>query len=238
MVASGVFHVLLLLLALSTLKGAMVTGGGAEGDDAHAITVTLAGYEGGRRSTADSQTEQLKAIVKQLQDSEIHADPKTPSATPRASLDKLLDEIDHEASATDPKDQGSGKGKTDEGGQGASTNSPTAKAADKSAKGAKSLQLGQAGAISSGALWGQVEPCWRRMPGNSAVPVSLEVTLNGGGTIAMPPVILRPKGSLLEERRLIAEARAIASISACVPYRTVGAPGSKQTFRLDFRASK
>jgi hypothetical protein len=240
MAASAVFHGLLLLFAVATLKGSVVTGGGAEGEDAPVVTVTLAGFEGGRHSTADVQTAELKAILRQIQNSELQAVPQTPTATtPRTSLNKLLDEIDHEAAIKDSKTAGSGRGKSDQGGQGATTSKAPAKASDKAVDQTPSKTPGQAGAsASSGALWGQVEPCWRRLPGVSAVPVTLEVILNGQGLIATPPVILRPKGSALEEQRLIAEARAIAAISACVPYVGAVTGGSKQSFKLEFAASK
>ena len=236
---SAVFHGLLLLLAVSSLKGAMVTGGGVQGDESPVITVTLAGYEGGRHATADAQTAELQAILRQVQNSELQAAPQTSTSTPRTNLDKLLDEVDRESPQVDPKVGGSGRSKIDQGGEGAAVTTAKVSAAAKASDRTPSNQTGQAGgSASSGALWGQVEPCWRRMPGSSAVPVSLEVTLNGGGLVATPPVILRPKGSLLDEKRLIAEARAIAAISACVPYHGALGAGAQKAFRLDFAAAK
>lgn len=84
-----------------------------------------------------------------------------------------------------------------------------------------------------GALWGAIEPCWRELPGRSAVPVILEVSLDLGGAMTTPPRILRHRGSVVDERRLQAEARALSALAACLPRRDLRLGG--QIYRLEFR---
>lgn len=85
-------------------------------------------------------------------------------------------------------------------------------------------------------LWGQVEPCWRRIPGRSKVLVTLEVTLNREGKLDRPPRIVRPSSGRPDEARLVAEAQAMAAIQACLPYRASGPFARQRTFRLTFAA--
>ena len=237
---SILLHVIMLIIGFGTLRGAMVTGGGDKGDEQTAITVTLAGTRGGRRATAaDAQDAQLKAILKQIASAEPLPAAPTQSQTPQANLDKLLDQIDHDANTTDPKVGGAGRAQADKGGQGATPDAPDAKTPEKRARGDTARQPGETnGGASSGSLWGQVEPCWRHMPGASNVPVTLDVTLNGRGMVALPPTIIRPSTSAPDEARLIAEARALASITACSPYHPGGLPGATQTIRLNFAPPK
>jgi hypothetical protein len=77
---------------------------------------------------------------------------------------------------------------------------------------------GSAADSSSGSLWGQVKPCWSRLPDRSTVPVTLEVILNDEGRLALPPRIIRPSNAAPDQQRLIAEARALTAIASCVPY--------------------
>ena len=69
------------------------------------------------------------------------------------------------------------------------------------------------------------------------MPVTLDVALNDHGLVALPPTIIRPSTAAPDEARLIAEARALASITACAFYHTLGLPGSTQTVRLNFAPS-
>jgi len=92
------------------------------------------------------------------------------------------------------------------------------------------------GASSSGALWGKIEPCWRKTPGSSAVRVTLEVAFNSQGGVAKPPRILRNKEDKLDEQRLNAEARAIAALRACAPQGSFQL--ANKLVRLDFRPAK
>lgn len=71
---------------------------------------------------------------------------------------------------------------------------------------------------SAGDLWGQIKPCWDQLPSVSIVSVTLVIKLDNEGRIAKPPQIVRPRGAALDERRLIAEALALAAVTACTPY--------------------
>lgn len=89
---------------------------------------------------------------------------------------------------------------------------------------------------STGALWGRIEPCWRKGSYHSQLPVTLEVSLDGRGELSRPPRILRAGDAKPDERRLASEERAIASLAACLPR---GEPRFRNAvYRLHFDTAK
>ena len=70
-------------------------------------------------------------------------------------------------------------------------------------------------AVSTGTLWGVVEPCWRDLRGQEAV--SLEVVVDGRGALQGPPKVMRDASARLTEPRLKSEANALAVLAACLP---------------------
>jgi hypothetical protein len=67
------------------------------------------------------------------------------------------------------------------------------------------------------------------------LPVALEITLDENGRLSLPPKILRPVSASADERRLAAEARAIAAVAACVPYSAPGIVTGGGVFKVDFK---
>ncbi len=67
------------------------------------------------------------------------------------------------------------------------------------------------------------------------MPVTLEIALDARGMIASPPKIVR-HGGIPDERRLISEARALAAITACVPYQAAAGSGARGTYKVEFAA--
>ena len=47
------------------------------------------------------------------------------------------------------------------------------------------------GAVSTGTLWGVVEPCWRNLGFRGQEAVSLEVVVDGRGALQGPPKVVR-----------------------------------------------
>ena len=74
-----------------------------------------------------------------------------------------------------------------------------------------------AGAVSTGTLWGAIEPCWRNLGLKGQVAVRLEVVVDGRGALQGPPKVLRDASALLTEPRLKSEANALAALAACLP---------------------
>jgi len=99
-------------------------------------------------------------------------------------------------------------------------------AATQAAKGATPAE------VSSGPLWGRVEPCWRDLSANAHVAVILEVEFDRRGRLAKPPRILRPVSAPVTEDRLRAEGRALAALAACLPQADFPLAGTVQ--RLEF----
>ncbi|HEX7761732.1 MAG TPA: hypothetical protein VF459_19655 [Caulobacteraceae bacterium] len=233
--ASVVFHAVVLGLAVSSAGGALVTGGGAGSPEESTITVSLAGIAGSRQASTSPDEAQLQVLYRKAlaEQSDLYAADQKPTA--HSDLSKLFDAIEREHGGDAKQDGTTGQAKSGQqsGGGQQGKDRRLAEQASRSTSKAE----GPGSAPSSGGLWGQIEPCWRRMPNQSAVPVKLEVLLDDKGMIAKPPRILRPDASVPDERRLIAEARALAAISACLPYKVAGLADDRRDFTLEFSPS-
>ena len=67
-------------------------------------------------------------------------------------------------------------------------------------------------------LWKAIEPCWKRVVTRDTEGVTLSVSFSPLGNLAKPPVIERPNGSRLDDRRLKSESLAINALAQCGPY--------------------
>ena len=67
-------------------------------------------------------------------------------------------------------------------------------------------------------LWKAIEPCWRRVATKDTEGVTLTVSFSPLGNLAKPPVIERPNGAHLDDRRLKSESMAINALAQCGPY--------------------
>jgi hypothetical protein len=67
-------------------------------------------------------------------------------------------------------------------------------------------------------LWKAIEPCWRRVATKDTEAVALSVSFSPLGNLAKPPVIERPNGAKLDDRRLKSESMAISALAQCGPY--------------------
>ncbi len=238
--ASLLIHAAIFLFVTASLGGAVVSGGAGTPDgEVGAVYVSLSGPKGGGAPKQAHTTAELVALFQKIRQQQAPIAIDTPRPQPRTSLDKLFDAIDREHAPKDAAAKRAGQGETDRGGAGASATGGKTPAPDKQGRPAAAKDADGPGASSSsGALWGQIAPCWSRMPGVSAVPVTLEIKLNGRGLIAVPPRILRPQAAAPDERRLLSEARALAAVTACVPYHGVDMGGGKGVFRVDFVARR
>ncbi|MGA0601538.1 hypothetical protein ACO2Q3_12615 [Caulobacter sp. KR2-114] len=230
LVASLAFHGALVALFVLGAAGEVVTGGGGGTPEESAITISLAGIAGSRQSSSASEPDRLQALYQKAlsAQSDLYATDKP--APQQSNLSKLFDDIERQHAGDSQADGTNGKsdnGRETGAGQ---------KGAEPKPNPSRLAANGPGTAASSGALWGQVEPCWRRMPDKSQVPVRLQVQLTAKGQIARPPTILRPDSSQPDQRRLIAEARALAAIAACIPYKTADLR-SDAIYTLDFSPS-
>ncbi len=67
-------------------------------------------------------------------------------------------------------------------------------------------------------LWKAIEPCWKRVVTRDTEGVTLSVSFSPLGNLAKPPVIERPNGAHLDDRRLKSESLAINALAQCGPY--------------------
>ncbi|MEH0196195.1 hypothetical protein V7S57_09490 [Caulobacter sp. CCNWLY153] len=217
----------------------MAGGGETVGAVEPYVAIELSGRAGEEQpDPAREQSAQIAQLLTRLRqaDPEI-AIPVTQAAQPRSSARSLFEAV--EASRTrqsrgDQQGEGRGKGQDDRGGEGAGRE--TGQAAAKPAAGPRSASPTKGKGAGGGGLFGFVEPCWKQLPGRSTVPVQLEVTLDHRGLMAAPPRIVRPESGPPGEARLVAEARAIAALSACLPY-TGSQALTRQAHRVDFPAA-
>ena len=207
-----------------------MSGGGETGGtpEQSAITISLAGIKGSRQAQPQQSDAQLQLLYRKVlsERAEVYASDKR-QPRQQASLAKLFDAIEHEHSGA------GGQGSTGHD-QGADSPAGKPDAKARNAARAPQPQDGPGATASSGDLWGEIEPCWRRLPDQSRVRVTLDIELDDSGRIARPPTIVRPTDAAPNETRLIAEARALAAITACVPYHSEALLGGRRGFRVDF----
>lgn len=226
MAASALLHVMFAFAVFATATGTAPRGAFEPFGEGEAVEVMLAGREGARAGggTAGEAIPDVERLARRIRTpSDFAASQPEPArgGGDLSSLFKALGRIGAAGSRGDGR-QALGDGAT----------------AGREARTALSAARGQATLdASSGELWGQVEPCWRRLASRSAVPVTLEVTLDGKGGLAVPPKIVRPEGGRPSEQRLLAEAQALEAIRACLPYRGPGLVGAGRAYRLAFRAT-
>lgn len=89
--------------------------------------------------------------------------------------------------------------------------------------------------VSTGRLWGAIEPCWQNLGFRGQVPVTIDVALDGRGALRGPPQVVRSATALLSEPRLKSEANALAALAACLPKGDVRLAASR--YRLEFPAT-
>lgn len=235
-------HLALLYAFLGSSPGGVLAAGGGAATAETVEPYIVLSLSGLHRADAPSaapnpstdEARRVQAMLARMRDVQPQVVIASDPSAPRASLSALLDAVQRERAARDAAS--SAKSNRDNGGQGADDQAPDVKPRDKAGRRASAQNANQASPGSS-ALWGFLEPCWRKLPGRSAVPVTLEVSLNSQGTISIPPKIVRPANASLNEARLVAEARALAALSACLPYygkdAAAGAP-----INVEFAASR
>lgn len=227
--ASMAIHAVLFGLLLLSLAGAIAGHSGGSGDDeTGAVAVSLVGLRGGASSSADVDTQELKTILRQITAQSTISTAPAANPASHSDLKALLDQIDRTNQNNDVRPGDGGQSDQDQGGVGAPTRQGSA-AAGKAAKASVGQALG---------LWAQLEPCWRQIPGSSAVPVMLEVRLDGRGLVTSPPIVLRPTVFEHDEQRRLAVARALAAITGCGPYKSLSGPGEDGSYRVTFTASR
>lgn len=239
-VAVGVslgLHAVFLIFGFGAATGALVSGGGgAQTGDVRVVSISLAGSPGAQARTADPQADRLAFLYREVrsEQSELSADNQQ-QPPHHETVQSLFAAIDAAAATKGDPENTKPATAANSHGESADVN-----ASDKSRRGDHDAPVqadGPGASASVGAIWGQIEPCWRSMPDVSRVPVTLEITLNDRGGIAVPPKIVRPDISAPNEQRLVSEARALAAIAACVPYHSVDLFGDQRRFTVRFMAS-
>ena len=202
-----------LVILTSAVTGTFAGGAGRSGEaggDGAAVTVTLVGPVSASSSAPSKPTPQSLAAARlDAMARQVRADePQTPVVQP-APAAANLDRLFNEISQSHAA----------AGGQGVEGSADA---------------RGDNGHV-AGDMWSHIETCWRP---DAPVPVALEIVIDPGGRLVLPPKIIRPDHAQLDERRLRAEARAIEAVAQCAPFRT-GAPlFGRKTYRFQFGARK
>jgi hypothetical protein len=216
-------HLALLCAFLGSRPGGVLASGGGWSSTETVEPYVVLSLSGLRRpdaaDTATAHASQdaavLAAMMARMRDAAPEVVVANTATTQKPSLSALFDAVQRDRAARDAA--ASGKSDRDDGGRGADARAPDAKARDKAGPPSPARSDAQTSA-GAGSLWGFLEPCWRKLPGRSTVPVTLEVVLDSRGMIATPPKIVRPTGAPADEARLVAEARALAALGGCLPY--------------------
>lgn len=229
--ASTALHLVFALSIFASASG-VISGGMPDARYGDAVEITLSGFEGATAPAASSaQQSELEGLFQRVRAMQSDLNAQDRPAEQRSDLAALFDEIGQEHART--AKSAAGQAQTDAAGRRGAGVDRTGEEAKDGATSAAARSGEHNQDASSGDLWGQIEPCWRKMPENSTVPVTLDVTLNDRGALAVPPRIIRPMAAALTDQRLVAEARAVAAVAACAPLQTP-LSGEKRTFRIVF----
>lgn len=208
------------------------------------MTISLESLQGMRRTAprADPETERLNVLFHQYLDrpDAIIVDNTPPK--PRSQLQAIYDALTHKGSQENGEAGnghaalGSGHDLSPQAKRAnlAALDGPVAETPGVGGDTGTANRRGASAAAGGGGLWGQVEWCWAKLPMRSPVLVTLVVRLDAKGGIVAPPTIIRPSGAYPDRARLIAEAKALAALVGCVPYRTEGLGASQATFTINF----
>jgi len=235
---SVALHLVLAAGFLIDLQGAERGGGagGGENGEGGAIVVTLAGrdaaaVEASRQAAADQRMSNLlaRAVEDGPQPLRVHTDQT------HADLQGLMDQLKNARSTA--KRQGQAEYSSASSGQPARADKIAVSAlAGSNASPSPGRPSGDSGA--QGDLWSQIEPCWRRMPDTSTVPVTLDVSLDSGGRLAGPPRVVEARGGPGQSSaQAIAINRAVHALAACLPYKLSSNGTSRGLFRVSFGTS-
>lgn len=218
----------MLAAMLGSATGAKVAGGAGWRDgEANAVTLSLAGLRRAQAAPEDPQAAALKAMLRKFAVTDANAVAVSEDPMTQQSLQNLFKEMQQ----SDP-DSRQGRSQLDRGGEGAADRAPDAAADRRGREALKEIGEGDTDAA-SGSLWGQIEPCWKKLGPDSAAPVIITLKLDDRGRIAAPPRIIRPPDARLNRERLGAEVRALQALTTCGPYRTIEL-GGQRDFRVAF----
>ncbi len=67
-------------------------------------------------------------------------------------------------------------------------------------------------------LWAAIAPCWKRLAGSDALPVTLTVSFAGNGLLATSPDVVRDPGTAVDVQVQRSEGEAIQAVSECGAY--------------------
>jgi hypothetical protein len=238
---SVALHGSIFLLLIATARGALLTGGAVVSStgDSDVVPVSLAGMPGDGGATSMPERD-LEVLLTRLRtdNSDVVVEPARMAAKPKTSLDQLFDELDRAHGVKRGTSGSGGHAKDDKDGKGIGQAGTADASKDRKADPSKMKRDEVKGAAaSSGGLWGQIEPCWRKLPNRSPVPVTLEIALSPEGRIATPPKIIRPSAETPSDSRLISEARALEAVTGCVPYHGADLASNRRVFRVEFSKS-
>lgn len=232
-------HLLLVLVFLGSHPGGVLASGGETVEPVEPyFEVSLAGLAHDDPEGAQAaQAAEMQELLKQLRQIQTDAAIPVPPPTRQQSLDDLFKAVETErADRARGQSPPSGRSDQDAGGRGADPAAPDRASKPRPGPTSQAARNPTPSSAGAGDLWGFLEPCWKKLPGRSLVPVTLEVTLNAQGTISVPPRIVRPDGAPITDARLISEARALAALGACLPYKGKGL-GAATFERVDFSSS-
>lgn len=207
--ASLVAHCALLLLLVGFgSNGAELLSGDGMGD-VEAMEVSLVGGQAEAESEAPPVVDPAAELLARLGGAAAAPDsqPITHNAQSieRVSLSELLDE----AASTSA---GASRGQAS-----ASATQVQEGAKDARGKQTGSAQRARSGAAGSGGLWSVIEPCWKRQRTPLNAHARIVVKLDMMGRLAEPPQVIRTDDMRLDRDQMLAEDRAFAALTMCLP---------------------
>ena len=231
---SALFHVLLFVVGFSRTSGDLVTAGDAGGGPMGPVFAVSLVRAPSLEAAEAAEAAELAPLLLKLKTIQAAEGVPVPATEASGRATNLADRL-RPASPQRPTGQRSDRDELQRVyGAPSPADRPLSSVRNENAHTDAQTDGQTLGSASSGALWGAIEPCWRRMSVSAQVPVTIEVTLDGRGLVKGTPRVLRSEIALLNEPRLKSEANALAALATCLPKRNAAFAGKTQ--RLEFPA--
>lgn len=228
-------HLLLITLAFNSAAGRLVTTAGAGGGPTGPVFTVTVVRSSQLRSEEPDAGGNIPALLTRFHIAGAGEPMPTASSHPASEVESLLRRVEAQTKSPSPVEPSRPEPIANFQGSYAPSPAPLSKSQRIVDDGHRNAQGEASGGASSGRLWGAVEPCWRNLGARGRVPVVLEVALDGSGSLAVPPKVVRDPNALITDARLQAEASAIAAVAACAPRGNLAFSG--KTYRLEFPAA-
>lgn len=230
--ASAAFHVALFLVAFSHAAGSLVSAGDAGGGPVGPVfAVTLVRLQAPPAPQAVDGASEAQPFLMKIRANAAQGI-AVPTGAERSRLAALAERLTTQERTPGAPDRRAQADRVQPQGAFVPDDTRLSEARGRKARTDLGTDGDAAGEVSTGSLWGAIEPCWRNLGFKGQVPVTIDVTVDGRGGLRGPPKVVRATNAVLSDVRLKSEANALGALAACMPRADVRV--TARNYRLEF----